>query len=153
MKRPALIGLLAALGLALTGCAGGGGMHSPTTSASVTRPTAHSPLVVGIGQHAVAGIDLRNGARILSPTRLAIVTAGSSGCPAVPKTLTVQSADTIRIDLVIDRPSSGICPANYTTTPVVIAIDPEQIDVHHRLTIQIYYPRTRKPIVRTAPPL
>ena len=150
MKGLALIGLFVALGLALAGCAGGNGMHSRTTA---PQPGPHSPLVVGIGRRAVGGVDLLKGARILSPTRLAIVTAGSSGCPAVPKTLKVQSADTIRIDLVIDRPSSGICPADYTTTPVVIAIDPKQIDVHHRLTIHIYYPRTRKPLVHTAPPL
>jgi hypothetical protein len=47
--------------------------------------------VVAVGRQAVAGINLLNGARILSPTRLAIVTAGSSGCPAAPKSLVVQT--------------------------------------------------------------
>jgi hypothetical protein len=41
---------------------------------------------------------------------------------------------------------------------LVIAINPKQIDVHHRLTIRLYYPkgvtlRYRRPVVSTAPPL
>jgi hypothetical protein len=35
----------------------------------------------------------------------------------------------------------------------VIAIDPKRIDVHHRLTIRLYYYDIKKPEIRTAPSL
>jgi hypothetical protein len=43
-------------------------------------------------------------------------------------------------------------------SPVVIAINPKRIDVHHRLTIRLYYPkgvilRYKRPVVIIAPPL
>jgi hypothetical protein len=47
---------------------------------------------------------------------------------------------------------------NLVISPVVIAINPKQINVHHRLTIRLYYPkgvirRYLRPVVLTAPPL
>jgi hypothetical protein len=150
MKRLPPVALLSALGLMLAGCAGSGGR-----------------LVVAGGWRAVPGVNLLDGARLLSPTRLAIVTVGSSSCPAVPDKLVVQSPHTIRIDLtegswrpagntqeLVPRPpSSGICTTDLTTTPIVVAIDPKQIDVHHRLTVRLYYRAGGRPVVRYAPPL
>jgi hypothetical protein len=47
---------------------------------------------------------------------------------------------------------------NLVISPVVIAISPTQIDVHHRLRVSLYYRkgviRSRKrPVVLTVPPL
>jgi phospholipase C len=151
MKRLALAVLLAAGGFVLVGCGGG-------------------KLLVAGGRHAVAGVDLANGARLLSPTRLAIVTSASSSCPAVPDRLVVQNRNTIRIDLaegswrsggsshrrvlIAHRPSPNeTCTTGLTATPMVIAIDPKRIDVHHRLTIRLYYYGLAKPVTRIAAPL
>lgn len=153
MKTLALSVLLAGLGLSLTACAGGGARSAPTGTRH-SAPIARRRLVVAVGRKAVAGVDLRKGARLLSPTRLAIVTSGSSGCPETPKLLVVQSPHIIRIELFRKIPLNATdCPADYTATPFVVAIDPRQIDVHHRLTIRLLYPRATKPVVRIAPPL
>jgi hypothetical protein len=47
---------------------------------------------------------------------------------------------------------------NLVPTPVVIAINPKPIDVHHSLKVSVYYPkgvirRYKRPVVITAPPL
>jgi hypothetical protein len=174
MKRRAPAVLLALLGLALAGCASNGGMHTATRARSVeprqppTQRHARPPRLVAIGRTALAGVNLRNGASLLSPARLAIVTAGSSSCPAVPDRLVVQNPDTVRIHLtrgtyrsvgnshrlrLVHASRHTICTDDFTTTPMVIAIDPKQINVHHRLTVYLYYYKSKKPIVRYAPPL
>ena len=155
------VALLALLGLALAGCAGSGGNHT------ATRTPLPSTLVA-IGRTALAGVDLRNGARLLSPRRLAIVTMGSISCPAIPDRLVVQSPHAIRIHLTMGtwRPTGSshrlrlvhasrhtICTSDLGPTPMVVAIDPRRIDVHRRLTVYLYYYRSKKPIVRYAPPL
>jgi hypothetical protein len=152
MQTFARVALLTAAGFALAGCGGSG-----------------SKLVVSGGHEAVSGVNLVNGARLLSPTRLAIVTMGSSSCPAVPDRLVVQNRDTIRIHLtegswrpansshhmvlVAQPPSNGICTTDLGPTPIVVAINPKQIDVHHPLTIHLYYYGLTKPVTRTAPAL
>jgi phospholipase C len=144
--------LLVAAAFGLTACGSGSGQ-----------------LLIGGGRHAVSGADLRDGARFLSPTRLAIVTTASRSCPAVPDTLVVLSRHTIRIQLtegslrsngshrrvvVAQRPSATeTCTTGLTATPVVIAIDPNQVDVHHRLTIRLFYYYLAKPATLIAPPL
>ncbi len=66
----------------------------------------------------------------------------------------VQSPNRIRINLSTEKPSNvTACPADYTPTPFILSINPKQIDVHKQLTIRLYYPRTKKPLVRVAPPL
>ncbi len=80
----------------------------------------------------------------------------------------VENPDTIRIHLTqgtYRRTSSShllrltrasrhtVCTADLTTTPMVIVINPKQINVHHRLTVYLYYYKTTKPLVRHAPPL
>ena len=48
--------------------------------------------------------------------------------------------------LVAHPPDGGICTTDLTTTPMAVAIDPKQIDVHHRLTIHLCYYDSKKPI-------
>jgi hypothetical protein len=175
MKRLALAVLLASLGLALAGCAGSGRKHTASSTGATesmlppTQSKAHAPLLAAIGRDALTGVNLRHGASLLSPTRLAIVTVGSGSCPAVPNRLVVENPDTIRIHLTLGtyrRTGSSrlmrlvthatrhtVCTADLTTTPMVIVINPKQINVHHRLTVYLYYYKTKKPLVRHAPPL
>jgi hypothetical protein len=94
-----------------------------------------------------------HGAAFLSPTRLAFLTSGSSNCRGVPVTIAVASRDSIRVRLKEEKPANGICLTNLLIEPVVIAISPIQINVHHELTVRLYYPRTKRPLVFTAPPL
>ena len=113
-----------------------------------------------------------HGARFLSPTRLAFLTSGSSSCPSVPARLVVLTPHAIRIDLAIGSwhrtaaglrvqvphlPPGGACLDNLVISPVVIAINPKQTDIHHRLRVSLYYRkgviRSHKPVAFTAPPL
>jgi hypothetical protein len=55
-------------------------------------------------------------------------------------------------------PPGGVCLQNLVTSPVVVVINPKQIDVHHRVQVSLYYRkgvvRSRKrPVVLTVPPL
>ncbi len=94
-----------------------------------------------------------HGAGFLSPTRLAFYTLGSTNCRPVPIRLSVETPDAIRIRLKEQEPSNGICLANLVSEPVVIAIDPQQINVHRRLTIHLDLPRAKQPLIFTALPL
>jgi hypothetical protein len=162
MKWPALPLLLLVVVVSLTGCAGSGGKHlmtgaKPQITASTGNSQARSPLVVGVAPNHVP-INLLRPARLLSPTRLSIFTSGSTGCPTVPKHLAVQSPDAIKIRLEIKTPPNGACLDNFVLNRIVVAINPSQIDVHHRLTIRLYYPKGTirkywRPVVVTAPPL
>jgi hypothetical protein len=164
--------------LVFSGCASSG-TKKPTTSVMspvAVRPTgpaaATRPVVLPISPKGMRGLDPPEAARFLSSTRLAIAgVAGSSNCPSVPKKLAVENRHRIRIDLVVgswgrtaagrrvqilQRP--GICLTDLHPVPVVIAIDPARIDVHHRLRVSLYYPRfavrrSRRPVVVTVPPL
>jgi hypothetical protein len=111
----------------------------------------------------VAIVNLKDVARLnqlhgrpgfLSPTRLVLIVAGSSSCPSVPDTRTIQNPDAVSIKLV-SKPIGGstICTADSAGGPVVIAINPKQIDVHRRLTVSLYLPPTKRPSVYTVPPL
>ena len=162
MKKLALIVLLVFLGVALAGCAGSGRKTQATTAASKAETRApsnpdNSPLIVAV-KHARLGSRL---ARLYSPTRLAIATIGSSGCPTLPKRLIVQRPDTIEIRLKVKNPpkgTNGICFADAHLTRYVLSINPSQINVHHRLTIRLYYPKgvisqRAHPVIVTAAPL
>jgi hypothetical protein len=149
MTRLALAALLGGLGVALAGCGGGG-----------------KPLAVAVNRSEVAVGSLISD-RFLSPTRLLIVTSGSSSCPAVPDKLVVVGPDTIRIHLtegswrrssrrtvlVATPPPNRICSTDLTTTPMVVTVNPKQINVHRPLTIRLYYYGLTKPVIRTAPAL
>lgn len=167
VKRPTVLTvLLAAFVLALAGCAGGGGKATTSvqTKALMSYPqsSVRSPLVVA-GSRKVARVNLRNGARFLSPTRLAIVTQGSTTCPAVPNRLVAQTPETIRIHLamgswrgkvpVAHLPPSGACTADVATALIVVRINPKQINIHQQLTIRLYYYSIKRPIIRTVPAL
>jgi len=42
---------------------------------------------------------------------------------------------------------------NLVISPVVIQINPKQINVHHRLQLSLYYPLNKHPVVYHLPPL
>jgi hypothetical protein len=161
VKRLVIPLLVVLLGGLLTGCAGGSGKQRVTGTTSkgqvslsrISNGGVHSSLVV-----ATKPARLRDRApRLLSPTRLAIATIGSTECPTVPKRLTVQSSDAIQIQLEVKTPPNGNCLADAHLTRYVISINPSQINVHHRLTIRLDYPKgvvsngTRPVVVRAAP--
>ena len=153
--------LVATIGFALAGCAGASGKQTPTTTASkksqatasLTHESALSPVRIVKGQHVHLNKLRGHGAAFLSPTRLAFLTSGSSNCRGVPATLAVATPDAIRVRLKEEKPPSGICLTDLVIKPVVIAIAPKQINVHHRLTVRLYYPQTKHPVMFTAPPL
>jgi hypothetical protein len=177
VKRLAFLLPLMAFGLALVGCAGGGGSQS-STSAGPTNgprpmPLGTRPLVVPVGPEGMRVLENLRAPRFLSPRRLALFTAGSSNCPSAPARLVVETPHAIRIDLAIGswlrigssrrmqvrhRPPGGVCLQDLVTSPVVVAIDPKRIDVHHRLRVSLYYRKgvirsQKRPVVFTAPPL
>lgn len=173
--------------LAASGCGGSGAkltahhtITPPTTGGAVSQPVAQrsshngtGPLVVPISATEMRSLKQHLfGARFLSPTRLAIpAIVGSSNCPSVPAELVVRSPHAIRVDLVVGSwsrtasglrvrvpHSPGVCLTDLHQVPIVIAIDPKQIDVHHRLKVSLYYPkgvirRYGRPVVVTVPPL
>jgi hypothetical protein len=162
--------------LVASACASSG--KNPTTtvvSPAPSRPTtpiAHThPTVLPISSKGMRGLDPAERARFLSPTRLALAgIAGSSNCPSVPVKLIVKSPHAIRIDLAVGswgRTAAGrrvqvphrprICLTDLHPVPVVIAINPAQIDVHHQLKVSLYFPsfairRYKGPVVVTVPP-
>jgi len=135
VKLFALLLLSTAFGFAGAGCGG-----SSSLVASVT-PKLKAELRQ---MHGRAGF--------LSPTRLAFYTSASGSCPNVPHKLTVQTPNAIRVDMVKKSPT-GSCTADLRIYPVVISINPKQIDVHHRLTISLYDSRYGDPVVYHVPPL
>lgn len=153
--------LLATIGFALAGCAGASGKQTSTTTASENSQTtasqtyesAPSSVLIVKGAHVHLNMLRGHGAAFLSPTRLAFLTSGSSNCRGVPATLAVATPDAIRVRLKEQKPPSGICLTDLVIEPVVIAIAPKQINVHHRLTVRLFYPQTKHPVVFTAPPL
>lgn len=155
--------LLAMIGFAVVGCAGASGRQRPTTTASEKSQTTVSPThgsaprsvrIVKLPRAQMHKLRLAgHGAAFVSPTRLAFLTSGSSNCRGVPTTIAVATPDSIRVRLKEEEPANGICLANLLFEPVVIAISPTQINVHHELTVRLYYPRTKRPLVLTAPPL
>ncbi len=151
-------------------------LQSPSTSGPSNGPR---PMPIGTRTRIIPvrpaimrRLEHLHGARFLSPTRLAFLTSGSGSCPSVPVRLVVQTPHAIRIDLAIGSwhrtasglrvqvphlPPGGACLDNLVISPVVIAINPKQIDVHHRLRVSLYYRkgviRGHKPVAFTAPPL
>jgi hypothetical protein len=173
--------------LVASGCGGTGAKQTahyttmpPTTSGAMAEPVAQrtkrsgsGPLVVPISAKTRQSLEQRLYiARFLSPTRLAIPRIfGSSNCPSVPAGLIVQSPRAIRVNLVVGSwsrtdfgrrvevsQSSGACLDDLHPVPVVISINPKQIEVHHWLKVSLYYPkgairRYKRPVVVTVPPL
>lgn len=171
MKSLALIGLLAAIGLAVAGCAGSSGKQSAggsNTPMSHSQGSARSSLVVPVSRQVWHRIKLVGiGARFISPTRLAFLTSGSGSCPSVPYQLIVQSPDRVRVNLtmgswgrtghpsreklVAHPPKNGACTTDLVIRPVAIAIDPMKINIHRPLKVSLYYPLAKHPTVFTAP--
>jgi hypothetical protein len=166
-----------ALGLAIVGCAGSGGSQPSTsdrpTNASRPMPLGTRPLVVPVSPKNVPALTKTRAPRFLSPRRLALFTAGSSNCPSAPARLVVQTPHAIRIDLAIGSwhrigsgrrmqvphlPPGGARLQDLVISPVVVVINPKQIDVHHRVRVSLYYRKGvvrshKRPVVLTVPPL
>jgi hypothetical protein len=153
MKRLALI---AAAGVVLAGCSWGQPSGLPSRPHA---PIGNSRLV----WPAPRDLHFEGFVHLVSPTRLAIVTWGSSSCPSVPDELVVEDSHTIRIHLVTGSrteegpvaqpPPNGICTADLGTTTMLVTIDPTIIDVHHPLTVRFIYGHSKKSVVWTAAPL
>lgn len=144
----------------------------PTTVVRAGSSSGTRSLDVPISPETARRLKRLHGARFISPVHLAIpAILGSSNCPSVPVELVVQSPHAIRIDLAVGswgRTASGlrvrvphrprICLSDLVLdSPVVIAVDPKRIDVRHRLTIRLFYPkgvvlRYRRPVFVNAPP-
>jgi hypothetical protein len=163
MRRLGLVVLLAMIGFAIAGCAGSSGKQTSTPTASEKPQTRASPThgsaprsvrIVKVSRTQLHRLRLAgHGAAFLSPTRLAFLTSRSSNCRGVPATIAVATPDSLRVRLKETKPANDICLANLLIEPVVIAISPKQINVHHRLAVRLYYPRTKRPVVFTALPL
>jgi hypothetical protein len=177
MRAVAAVAVIVSV-LVVSGCASSGA-KTPTTVNDLQTPVAvgskpsSTPLVVPLSPKAMRSLKQHlYSARFLSSTRLGIPgIAGSSNCPSVPVSLIVRSPHAIRVDLVIGSwsrtalgrrvrvpHSPNVCLDDLVPTPVVIAINPKQIDVHHRLKVSLYYPkgvirRYKRPVVFTVPPL
>jgi hypothetical protein len=150
MIKLALAALLGGLGLALAGCGG----------------TAKRSLAVAVNRKTAAAGNLTSD-RFLSPKRLLIVTSGSRSCPAVPDKLVVLSPDTVRIHLTegtwqrsshgmvltATPPPNWMCAGSQRTTPMIVKVNPKQINVHRALSIRFYYYGLTNPVIRTAPAL
>jgi hypothetical protein len=164
MRKLGLIVLLAMIGFAVAGCAGASGTQTPMTTATKKSQTTASPTNEAALRSVVHIVKLPraqmhklrfagHGAAFVSPTRLAFETSGSSNCRGVPSTLSVTTPDSIRVRMKEEKPPNGICLADLVIEPVVIAISPKQINIHHALTVRLYYPRSKHPAAFTAPPL
>ena len=147
--------------------------QSPSTNGSRPMPIGTRTRIIPVRPATMRRLKHLHGARFLSPTRLAFLTSGSSSCPSVPARLVVKTPHAIRIDLAIGSwrrtasglrvqaphlPPGGACLDNLVASPVVIAINPKQIDVHHRLRVSLYYRKgvirsSKRPVVFIAPPL
>ena len=77
------------------------------------------------------------GAMLLSPTRLAVNTTGTTSCVWWPGRLTVLDASTIRIDMRINGRVAG-CGSGGASFPIAVTI-PRVIDVHSPLTVLMEY--------------
>ncbi len=173
MKRLALI---AAAGFTVAGC--GGSRASGPPPGQHQRPhypvVVHSPVVRGVtpprtNWNVPTPPDeiVSPPARLASPlatirsaTQLLIVTLGSSSCPSVPDKLVVENRHTIQIHLipgmwVKGQPvakSPGACTLDYGPTPMIVAIDPKLVDVHHTLTVRfLHRDSTKREVVTVAP--
>jgi hypothetical protein len=154
------LAIVAALVIVLAGCG-----TSERTSAG-PRPHSHYPLLgakaVVLAANRLSPDILRtHSAQLISPTRLAILTTGSSSCPSVPDRLVVVTPNVLDIHLAVgswvhdgpvaDPPPSGVCTADYGTTRMVLVI-PSRIRVQQRLTVRLFYPSLPHPQVwRVAP--
>ena len=148
------LALIAAAGLILAGCGGG---HTSTHPRPPHYPVVvHSPTVMPAPRLGLGDLP-----RFVSPTRLAIVTMGSSSCPSVPDEMVVLNKHTIRLHLTVGSWVDGklvakspeACTLDYGPTPMLVAIDPRLVDVHRSLTVRLFYGESKKPVVRTVAPL
>lgn len=125
--------------LAATGCAAGS--HHRTA----VQPAGKFPIVVARPNVQSSGLPsgtlrrLRgNRAILLSPSRVAFVTTGSSSCAWWPARLTVLGPSTIRVDMRVNGRVTA-CTGGAVGFPIAVKIDPRIIDVRRPLTVRLAY--------------
>lgn len=139
-------------------------MSGPTPRRPHYPVVIDSPRVLALPRPraVVPGFPVLNPAVLLSSTRLGIATRGSGSCPWVPDELTVLSPHTITIHLsmgtyrngkLVTRPLPNGCTLDLTTTRMLLAIDPTQIDIHRPLSLRLFYGPSTQPELRTVLPL
>ncbi len=77
------------------------------------------------------------GGTLVSPTQLAFMTMGSTGCLWLPTRLTVLSPTAIRIAMRF--PFHRACLADLIRLPIAVKINPRIVNVHRALTVQLAY--------------
>ena len=80
----------------------------------------------------------RDEAMLLSPTRVAFMTTGSSSCVWWPVRLTALDASTIRIDMRVNG-RIATCSGGAVPFPIAVKIDPRVVDVHRPLTVHVAF--------------
>lgn len=141
--------VLALVGVVVWGWAFDFSTGGGQTSAPGTWP--RYPVVVS-SPHVVVrphGIDSRGLPRIVSPTRLGLMVSGSGHCPPLPDELVVLSPHTIRIHFA--APTCSLL--DYALTPMLVAIDPTDVDVKRPITLRLFLANSKKPEVLTMTPV
>jgi hypothetical protein len=158
------IPLLALAGIVLAGC--GTSRTSSPPPAQHRGPhypiIIHEPVVVRPAPRSRQD-GSGDSIRFVSPTRLGIVTWGSSSCPSIPDDLTILGPNTISFatgggHFFFGRAASlgrsYICTADLSPTRMLVTIDPKLIDAHLPLTVVGWYAMGgRAPRDLTVPPL
>ena len=127
--------------LMATGCAG----STRTTSQARAQGPAPSllPLVIAhptvqVEYHPSAKVrHLGIGGRLISPTQLAFMTMGSTGCLWLPTRLTVLSPTAIKIAMRF--PFHRACLDDLIRLPIAVKINPRIVNVHRPLTVRLAY--------------
>ncbi len=126
--------------VATTGCGATGRTTSPHRS--VHKPAGKFPVVVkhlSVQSTGLTNVEFRHsGALLLSPTRVAFMTSGSTSCAWWPTRLTVLGPNAIRIDMRING-VVATCTSGAVGFPIAVKIDPRIVDVHHPLTVRLAY--------------
>jgi hypothetical protein len=124
--------------LVATGC--GSASHQRSGTGPVPKPVvvAH-PDVRSIQLPSAKLRQLRgDGALLLSPSKVAVMTSGSVSCAWWPKRLTVLRPSSIRIDMRVNGDISR-CGSGAVGFPIAVTIDPRIVDAHRPLTVRLAY--------------
>jgi hypothetical protein len=123
-----------------TGCAGStkARSQSSTPGSTVSLPLVIAHPTVEVKYRPSAKLrHLGIGGRLISPTQLAFMTMGSTGCLWLPTRLTVLSPTAIRIAMRF--PFHRACLDNLIRLPIAVKINPRIVNVHRPLTVRLAY--------------
>jgi hypothetical protein len=139
---------LVVVGALTVSLAVGCGSASHTTGSK--RHAGKSPIVVAHPDVQTTGIPRvalrrlrREGALLLSPSRVAFMTTGSVTCAWLPARLAVLGRSSIRIDMRVNGRVST-CGSGAAAFPIAVKIDPRTIDVNRPVTVRLAY-KVRQP--------